>query len=212
MQICLGEGHRGWYLSNLKQFEVLPKKTSWREGGINIESGWRTTPPPASRLPPRVGSQKGSGSWRKYIMPIRRATVRGTQQRHLPGIPWRKPHSREHFHLQKHSNLAQRWACLHLAVVKTEHGVPILGTGFSPKQVHSVISPKRVHSVTLGKPFPLSGPSFSHLSHVWLFALWTMILRIAYHLNSLRTDHVSFLCIPEALRTTGQEMSGSLTF
>lgn len=132
-----------------------------------LSLGGAPPPPcPASHLPPRVGGQKGSGSWRKYIMPIRRATVRGTQQRHLPGIPWRKPHSREHFRLQKHSNLAQCWACLHLAVVKREHGGPILGTGFSPKQVHSVISSKQVHSVTLGKPFPLSGPSFSHFSHV----------------------------------------------
>ena len=168
-----------------------------------LNLGGEPPPPPASHLLPRVGGQKGSGSWRKYIMPIWRATVRGTQQRHLPGIPWRKPHSREHFRLQKHSNLAQRWACVHLAVVKREHGGPILGTGFSPKQVHSV---------TLGKPFPLSGPSFSHLSHVWLSALWPMILRFAYHLNSLRTDRISFLCIPEAIRTTGQEMSGSLTF
>ena len=59
-QICLGQGHRGWYLSNLEQFEVLPKKTSWREGGINIESRWSNTPhQPLSSLP-ESGAKKGA--------------------------------------------------------------------------------------------------------------------------------------------------------
>ena len=60
MHICLGEGHRGWYLSNLEQFEVSPKKTSWREGGINIESGWRTPPPQPLTSLPESGVKKGA--------------------------------------------------------------------------------------------------------------------------------------------------------
>lgn len=145
-------------------------------GGVTPHCNTSLSPPSQSRRPKReqqleevYGAHPKSRSQRD-------------PQRHLPGIPWRKPHSWEHFRLQKHSNLAQRWACLHLAVGKREHGGPILGTGFSPKQVHSV---------TLGKQLPLSGASFSHLSHVWLFPLWTIILRIAYHLNSLRTQTTS---------------------
>jgi len=69
MQICLGQGHRGWYLSNLEQFEVLPKKTSWRDGGINIESGWSNPPlqhQPLTSLPEseaKKGAAVGGSIW-----------------------------------------------------------------------------------------------------------------------------------------------------
>lgn len=104
----------------------LTKKTSWRRVASILSLGG-ATPPPASQLPPRVEGPKREQQLEEYMVPIRRAAVRGT--------------------------------------------------GFSPKQVRSVTQP-------WGKPVPLSGPSFSHLSHVWLFPLWTIILRIACHLNS----------------------------
>lgn len=45
-------------MSNLEQFEVLPKKPSWRESGINIESLDRASPRPTSI--PESRAKKGA--------------------------------------------------------------------------------------------------------------------------------------------------------